>query len=126
MHKYFKLRVILILLAVCFCSTYAAAWDEVGHKLTAYIAWQHMRPEVRETVFRLLLNAPENSDLSVPYDFYNSRSERIKQLELFMYASIWPDVIKNQKFEIRNKTYNRFNWHFSDIFWKQENGRAVF
>ena len=125
MEKQFLVKICIAALTTVFCFGYAVAWDEVGHKLTAHIAWQHMSPEVREQAFKILLKAPEDSDLSVPYDFYNSRSEAVKKLELFMYASIWADVIKDRKFEVRNKTYSRFNWHFSDIFWKQEDGKAV-
>lgn len=102
----------------------AYAWDEIGHKLTAYIAWERMTPEVRERAFKILLKAPENSDISTPYDAYNSRSEAIKKRELFMYAAIWSDVIKNRDFEVRYKNYNQGDWHYADIFWKQENGLA--
>ncbi len=119
--RYFLCSLFIILLF----SVHASAWDEVGHKLTAYIAWQQMKPETREKAFSLLIKAPENSDLSVPYDFYNSRSEAVKKLELFIYASIWPDVIKDAKFPVRNKIYSQYNWHFSDIFWKQVNSEAV-
>ena len=118
-------RIGLILLTITICVSSAFSWDEVGHKLTTYIAWQQMQPDVREKVFKILLKAPEDSDLSVPYDFFNSRSERIKRLELFMYASIWADVIRDRKFPVRNKTYSRFNWHFSDIFWSQKDGKAA-
>ena len=118
------IRLFPVLALILFGSLNAFAWDEVGHKLTAYIAWQHMKPEVRERVFNILLSAPEDSHLNTPYDAFNSRSEEVKRLELFMFASIWPDVIKNRAFEVRNKKYNQSNWHYGDIFWKQEGGRA--
>ncbi len=122
--RYFSRFLYPVLILLLF-SVHVTAWDEVGHKLTAYIAWQQMKPETREKAFNLLIKAPENSDLSVPYDSYNSRSEAVKKLELFMYASVWPDVLKDAKYPVRNKTYNQYNWHFSDIFWKQVNGEAV-
>lgn len=101
-----------------------SAWDEVGHKLTAYIAWEHMSPEVREKVIEILLKAPEDSDLSVIYDRFNSRSDAAKERELFMFASIWSDVIRNTSFKVRSEKYNHGDWHYADIFWKQENGKA--
>ena len=30
------------------------AWDDLGHKITAYIAWQQMTPAARENVIRIL------------------------------------------------------------------------
>jgi hypothetical protein len=103
----------------------AFAWDEIGHKVSAYIAWERLTPDVREKVFEILNDAPENSDLNVHYDRFNSRSEAIKRRELFMFASIWPDVVRNRDFEVRYEKYNQSNWHYADIFWKQENGQAV-
>ena len=83
-----------------------------------------MSPETREKVFKILLKAPEDSDLNVHYDRFNSRSESIKRRELFMYASIWSDVIRNPQFEVRHKNYHQGDWHYAGIFWKQENGKA--
>ena len=120
---YVKLAAVLLTTVLCAHSTFC--WDEVGHKLTAYIAWDQMAPEVRERVFKILLSAPENSDLNVHYNAFNSRSNSVRKRELFMFASIWPDVIRDPGFEVRNKTYNHANWHYGDIFWKQEGGRSV-
>ncbi len=116
----------LILIILLFSATNSAlAWDEVGHKLTAYIAWERLTPEVREKVVKILLAAPEDSDLSVHYDAYNSRSEAVKKRELFMYAAIWSDVVRSRDFETRFRKYNQSDWHYADIFWKQENGKAI-
>ena len=54
----------------------ASAWDDTGHKLVSYIAWQQMSPKAREKAANLLINAPEDSDLSVFY-LQDSRSEVI-------------------------------------------------
>jgi len=120
----FSYRFLAVAVLVVMSSINVFSWDEVGHKLTSYIAWQQMTPEVRERVFAILMSAPENSHLNTHYDAFNSRSPEIKKLELFMHASIWPDVIKNRAFKIRNKEYSRGNWHYAGIFWKQENGQA--
>ncbi len=115
----------LVTAAILICAGQVFSWDEVGHKLTAYIAWEQMTPAAREKAFDILMSAPENSDLNVPYDAFNSRSEAVKRRELFMFASIWPDVIRDRKFETRHKIYNNSNWHYSDIFWRQEGEKAV-
>ena len=116
-----------ILLFVVLFTTFAlpiSAWDEVGHKISAYIAWERMTPEVRKKVTEILLKAPEDSDLSVIYDRFNSRSEDVKGRELFMFASTWSDVIRNRDFKVRYEKYHKGDWHYADIFWKQENGKA--
>ncbi len=117
-------RFYFVFLTVLFFANSALAWDEVGHKLSAYIAWERLTPEVREKVTKILLDAPEDSDLNVHYDAFNSRSEAVKRRELFMFASIWADVIRNRNFEVRYKKYHQGDWHYADIFWKQKNGKA--
>ncbi len=121
----FSVKFLVLIILMLSAANSAIAWDEIGHKLTAYIAWERMTPEVREKVVKILLAAPEDSDLSVRYDAYNSRSEAIKKRELFMYATIWSDVVRNRDFEVRFRKYNQSDWHYADIFWKQENGKAV-
>ncbi|MEZ5426748.1 MAG: S1/P1 nuclease [Pyrinomonadaceae bacterium] len=110
--------------AVLFLSLSVRAWDDAGHKLSAYIAWQQMSPEAREKAFELLIKAPEDSDLSVYYNAYESRSAAAKKLELFMMAATWADVIRNRDFKVRYEKYNHSDWHYADIFWKQNGDQA--
>lgn len=117
-------RILTVLTVLLVLSVPALSWDETGHKLTTYIAWERMTPEVREKVFRLLLAAPEDSDLNVHYDAFNSRSDAVKRRELFMSASIWPDTVRNRAFEVRYKNYHQSDWHYADIFWEERDGRA--
>lgn len=112
-----------ILLSFIFVSS-VAAWDDAGHKLTAYIAWRQMSAEARNEAFRILMKAPEDSDLSVFYNAYESRAENVKKRELFMIAATWSDIIKNRNFPNRFEKYNRGDWHYADIFWRQTNGKA--
>lgn len=111
-------------LTILFSIVTGYGWDNAGHSLTAAIAWEHMTPIARQRVFKLIMNAPEDSDLSVAYNAYNSRSEKIKKLELFMLAANWSDTIKDRSFKIRNEKYNHSNWHYGDIFWEQNEGKA--
>ena len=98
-----------------------AAWDDTGHKTIAYIAWEQMTPAVREKVFGILMNAPEDSDLSVFY-LQDSRSEAVKRREFFMIAATWADIVRDKKFKNRFEKYHHSNWHYSDTFWTMENG----
>ncbi len=121
-NKIFKLSIIFAFVA-CF-SSFSFAWDDAGHKLSAYIAWQQMKPEVREKVFKILMSAPEDSDLNVFYNAWESRSDEVKKQELFMFSATWGDTIRNTSFKVRAANYNQPTWHYGDIFWKQVEGKT--
>ena len=103
----------------------AVAWDDIGHKVTAYIAWQQMSQPTRERVIAILRRAPEDSHLSALYRSYGAQPESARKREFFMVSSTWADIIRDRGFPVRNKKYHKGNWHYSDTFWRQENGRAV-
>lgn len=98
------------------------AWDDTGHKLAAYIAWEQMTPQAREAAAKILLSAPEDSDLSVFYAS-DSRSAAAKQRELFMIAATWADIVRDKKFKTRNSKYHHGTWHYLDTFWREANGK---
>ena len=102
----------------------ALAWDETGHKITAYIAWQRMTPEVREKVFKVLMEAPEDSDIVSYYLPYGSRSQEARKREFFMLMASWGDIIRDKNIEVRYKNYHKSNWHYADTFWEWKDGRA--
>lgn len=106
-----------------FPSPSVSAWDDTGHKLTAYIAWQQMTAEARERAAKILLSAPEDSDLSVFY-VQDSRSTAAKQRELFMIASTWADIVRDRNFKSRNAKYHHGNWHYLNTFWREVGGKA--
>ena len=123
-----------LLLGVLFfvCSFPALAWDDAGHKLVAYIAWQQMSPAAREAAIKVLLNAPEDSQISVLYptpfdsDFstypIGARSKAAKQRDFFMICAYWSDIVRDKKLENRFK-YHHGTWHYLDTFWRDVNGK---
>lgn len=113
---------LLFILTVTFVS-YTMAWDDAGHKISAYIAWEQMTPQAREAAARILLSAPEDSDLSVFYAS-DSRSAAVRQRELFMIASTWADIVRDKKFKARNGKYHHGTWHYLDTFWRDNNGKV--
>lgn len=116
-------KILAVLFLTILSVATAAAWDDAGHKLTAYIAWQRMTPEAREAATKILLAAPEDSDLSVFY-LQDSRSEAARKRELFMIASTWADIVRDRKFQNRYEKYHKGNWHYSDFFWRQNGDKA--
>jgi len=101
----------------------ATAWDDTGHKLTTYIAWEQMSPTAREKAFKILMSAPEDAHLSVFY-LQDSRSVAVKQRELFMIASTWADIIRDRDFKNRYAKYHKGDWHYADTFWRVTNGKV--
>jgi hypothetical protein len=102
----------------------AFAWDDVGHKITGYIAWQRLSPQARENVIRILRAAPEDSDIATFYAVYGPEPEETRKLEYFMLVPTWADIIRERSFETRYKKYHHSNWHYDDTFWKQVTGKA--
>lgn len=110
--------------AVCFVFvSNISAWDDTGHKLTTYIAWQQMTAQTRERATKTLLSAPEDSDLSVFY-LQDSRSEAAKRRELFMIASTWADIVRDKKFKSRYAKYHHGTWHYLNSFWRESDGKV--
>lgn len=117
-----------VLFSACFLSFVfpAFAWDESGHKITAYIAWQQMTPDVRDKVIKILRSAPEDSQLATFYMPYGSRSEDARKRDFFMITATWPDIIKDRGFHTRYESYNHSNWHYFDTLWMMKDGKVVF
>ena len=118
------IKIVLVALISIFLSVPALAWDDVGHKITGYIAWQRMSPKARENVIKILRSAPEDSHLSVYYQSYGVRSEADKQLEYFMLVPTWADIVRDRAFPVRFQKYNKGDWHYTSVFWREVGGRA--
>lgn len=109
------------------------AWDETGHKITGYIAWQQMRPDVRENVIKILLAAPEDAQLSTFFlgsrtndAPYGSRSNEAQKRDFFMFVTTWADMIRDRNFDARYKKYNNGNWHYHDTLWTNKDGKVEY
>lgn len=116
-----KVLFLILLLAAGNLGSYG--WDDVGHKITGYIAWQRMSPKTRENVIRILRSAPEDSHLAAFYQLYGARKEEDKQLDYFMLVPTWADIVRDPAFPNRHKNYHRGEWHYTSIFWRQVNGK---
>ncbi|MEO7660733.1 MAG: S1/P1 nuclease [Pyrinomonadaceae bacterium] len=111
---------------LCGANISAYAWDETGHKISAYIAWHQMTPDVRERVVKILLDSPEDSQIATFYLSYGSRREEVRKREFFMLMATWSDIVRDRSFDTRYKKYHHGNWHYSDWFWTQKDGRIEY
>ena len=41
-----------------------------------------------------------------------------------MVAATWADIIRDREFDTRYKKYHHSNWHYSDTFWTEKDGRV--
>ncbi len=120
-----KIRSLIALVLLCLFALSAApafGWNETGHKLVAYIAWQKLNPKAKEKVNLLFQAAPEDSDIA-GYFAFDSRSVATRQLEQFMIVATWADIIRDRKFPVRQAKYHHGTWHYSDIFFREVNGK---
>lgn len=122
MRRLLERTIVLAILAI-FAIIPAFGWDDVGHKITGYIAWQRMSPQAREAVIKILRAAPEDSDISTFYMSYGPESEEIRKREYFMLIPTWADIIRDRAFAVRYRKYHKSNWHYDDTFWKQVDGK---
>jgi len=120
-----RLNVLFLATFCLFSALPAFGWDDVGHKITAFIAWQQMTPDVRERVIAILRAASEDSQLATFYLPYGNRSDGPEKREFFMTAASWPDIVRDRTFDIRYKKYSHSNWHYSDTFWTVKDGKVV-
>jgi len=91
-----------LLLLLLFTSTLSQAWDATGHRLVAYIAYQHLRPAVKAQVDQLT----ESLDKGFP------------ALTRFEYDAVWMDFIKGR--DIREFDA----WHYIDQGFSVEGGQS--
>ena len=97
------------------------AWDEVGHKVVARIAWDHMTPRAREQAVALLMAAPQDAGIRalMPGD---GRPIADRQRDLFVNTSVWADLIRSRTHP--GSRYAHSDWHYVNFFWEPgPNGR---
>ncbi|HEX2204721.1 MAG TPA: S1/P1 nuclease [Longimicrobium sp.] len=93
----------------------AYAWDELGHRVVARIAWDNMTPRAREAAVRLLMNGPHGAGLRELMPATGTMEER--QRELFVLAAVWPDLIRGR--EHPGFRFAHSDWHYVNFFWEQ-------
>ena len=113
-----NLILLAVLLSVCIASSPAMAWDSVGHRLTAYVAYLNLSPDTRQLMSQLLSDHPRYQE-----DFLQqmpasvaAQSESAQLPWLLSQAAIWPDLVRRLPEDEREK-YNHPNWHWIDGAW---------
>ncbi len=108
-------RTLALVLLASSLTLQARAWDQTGHMVVAYIAWQQMTPEARARVSEILASAPPASGL---LDLRPASGEHAAMIH-FMRAAYWPDLVRDRNRPERYARYHHGNWHYTNIFWEE-------
>lgn len=91
MKKHILLTVSTLAIGLCALPTHA--WNALGHKIVAHIAYQQLEPSAKRKVDAIV------ADFNHDYPEINTIEE----------LAVWPDAIRSQKIE----TYT--HWHYIDM-----------
>jgi S1/P1 nuclease len=84
----------------------ALAWNGLGHKVVAEIAWQQLVPQARQQIVDTIRRHP-----AFDRDFAKDLPEDDKAVQdhwIFQQAATWPDIA-------RKTEYDRPSWHYIDV-----------
>ena len=87
----------------------ALAWNDYGHELAAYIAYQDLTPDVRAKVNALLHEHPQYQDLAAMCpDGFDIETH------VFMRAATWPDMLRSDRNPMHESDHHG-PWHYINI-----------
>jgi hypothetical protein len=74
------------------------SWNATAHKIIAKIAYEHLMPQVRDTIDSLVENM----------------NQQYANIDHFVELAVWPDQIRSQKIE----SYT--HWHYIDVAFSRD------
>jgi S1/P1 Nuclease len=100
----------------------AFAWNGLGHRTVARIAWDNLTPTTRSKVVKILKQAAPSTGIRTLRPKTPNLSQAEKDRELFVAAATWPDLIRGDKPPFKTNNLSEKNkWHYINKFW-QESG----
>jgi len=107
-----SLRIVAALFCVLVAES-ASAWNALGHKVVAEIAWRQLEPADRQAIVDVLRRHPR-----FDVDFAGKMTDDVlagdKAMQdrwIFQHAATWPDIAKGLPKGERSK-YDRSVWHY--------------
>jgi hypothetical protein len=110
------MRLLVLLINLCFWSISAFAWHDAGHRIVASIAYRQLAPAQRSELIEILRTHPRwQADFvqKMP-DEIRSEDEDFQIEWLFQEAALWPDQARNFQGGDRQK-FDRPTWHYVNI-----------
>lgn len=122
MRRFRALCVAVAALALVAAPRPAWAWDELGHKVVARIAWDNMTPQARANAIALLRAAPADAGIRelMPAD---GRPLAERERDWFVETAVWADLVRSRSH--MGYRYAQSTWHYVNFFWEQRDGRAI-
>src|SRR4051794_14700068 len=100
----------------------AHAWNSLGHKVVAEIAWRQLDAPTRQSIVDTLRRHPRfDKDFVAKMDDDAIKGDKsVEDHWIFQQAATWPDVIR------KNKDFDRPSWHYIDfpIFLEPSDAKA--
>src|SRR3954447_7379796 len=98
-----QVRATLLAAVLLISTSPAAAWNSLGHKAVAEIAWQQLEPSERQAIVDVLRRHPTfAADFQVKMDDEPNVAKGDKAIQdhwIFLQAATWPDLIRKSKFD---------------------------
>lgn len=101
---------LMLLVFLCLPSP-AWAWNALGHKVIAEIAWRQLKPEQRKAIVEVLRHHPRfDKDFVAKMDDKALTGDKAVEDEwIFQQAATWPDIIR------KNPEFDHPTWHYVDF-----------
>ena len=97
---------IAVVVSFC-CVAQAHAWNALGHRVVADIAWQQLEPKQRHEIVATLRRHPRFDD-----DFAKKMPADVDEDRwIFQQAAVWPDIARGLQGDDR-ATYDHPTWHY--------------
>ena len=90
-----KLSSLIVALLTASLASQAFAWNSLGHKVVAELAWQQLKPEQRKSIVEVLRRHPRfDRDFAQKMDDNALTGDKaIEDHWIFLHAATWPDII---------------------------------
>jgi hypothetical protein len=92
------------------------AWNALGHKVVAEIAWRQLKPAERQPIVDTLRRHPRfDADFVAKMEDDAAKGGKdVQDHWIFLHAATWPDVARNIPGEDKKK-YDRPTWHYINL-----------
>lgn len=89
----------------------AFAWNALGHKVVAELAWRQLTPEQRQSIVDTLRRHPRfDKDFAEKMDDNSLTGDKaVEDHWVFLHAATWPDIIR------KVKPVDQPTWHYIDL-----------
>lgn len=106
-----RIRIIVIIASALLVAADAHAWNSLGHKVVAEIAWQQLDAPTRQSIVDTLRRHPRfDTDFIAKMEDSAANSDKAVQDHwIFQHAATWPDEIR------KKKPYDHPTWHYINL-----------